>query len=166
VVYYETFKTFLEQLLDDEQQQGYSLQLNFHPKGIFSMGLTGSYRNRDNDPSPSKNVYGYITLSQIPGLKITTTLSATLLETAYLTSKIFSLGIAKDLVKAKLSTGIDYRFVDYSLVNTTQNLLQHIAEWHLTWRLYKKLSFSCYYEGSFDQDNSSHRVYGQMRLGF
>lgn len=166
VVYYETFKTFLEQLLDDEKQQGYSLQLNFHPKGIFSMGVTASYRNRDNDPKASKNLYSYITLSQLPRLNISTTLSATLIETAYLSGRILSLGVSKDLVKAKLSTGVDYRFIDYSFTTSDQNMIQHIGEWYLTWRLYKKLSLSCYYEGSFDTDNTSHRVYAQMRLGF
>jgi hypothetical protein len=130
------------------------------------MGITGSYRNRDNDPQASKNVYGYITLSQIPRLSVSTTFSATFIETAYLSGRILSLGVTKDLVKAKLSTGVDYRFVDYSFVNADQNMIQHIGEWYLTWRLYKKLSLSCYYEGSFDTDNTSHRVYAQMRLGF
>ncbi len=166
VVYYETYKTFLERLLDGDNQQGYSAQVNFHPKGIFSIGVNGSYRLRDKDPNPTKNVYTYITLSQIPRLNVTTTFSATLLETSYMSGKIFSAGFSKDLFKGKVNTGIDYRFVNYNFTVADVALNQHMGEVYFSWRMYKKLSMSVYYEGTFETGNKNHRVYAQMRMGF
>jgi hypothetical protein len=65
VIYYETYKTFLDRLLDPEALQGYLLQVTYHPVSKLSVGVTGGYRFMKQDPRPSKNFYGYVTYSQI-----------------------------------------------------------------------------------------------------
>ena len=92
IIYYETYKDFLERLLDHETLQGWRFQINYRPVKNLSLGVNTGYRFRKEDPKASKNLYGYITYSRIPGLNAAITLSATLLETSYITGNIYSIG--------------------------------------------------------------------------
>ena len=167
VIYYETYKTYLDKLLDNQNLQGYSLQINYSPVNNLSIGGTGSYRFQQADPKPTENVYAYLTYSRIPGINTSITLSTILLRTSYINGKIYSAGLSKDLAAGKLYLGLTYLYVDYHYFNT-ENIptLQNMGEFSLTWRIIRKLLFSVYYEGTFDKYSRYHRVYAQLNLGF
>jgi len=165
VIYYETYKSFLDRLLDPDTWQGYMLQVNYTPVQKLSIGVTGSYRYMPQDPRRSKNLYGYVTYSQIPGIGISATVSVTLLSTSYIQGNIYSAGISRDFVKGKLNAGLAYRYVDYKYY-TEGSLPQNIGEASLTWRIYKRIAFSVYYEGTFEKEHQYNRIYGQLNLGF
>jgi hypothetical protein len=165
-IFYETYKPFLDQLLTNDVLQGYSLQINYRPVSKLSIGATGSYRFQKNDPRQTKNLYGYVSYSQIPGIGIEATLSATLLETGYISGKVYSLEISRDLVRGKLFIGLDYMYVDYKYYNTEFSQIQNVGELNLTWKVIRKLSLSVYYEGTFETLNRYHRIYAQVNLGF
>ncbi len=166
VIYYETYKNFLDKLLDTETLQGYSLQVNYRPVKNLTIGASGAYRFQKNDPRSTKNASIYITYNQIPWLGVAMTGSFTWLETAYLTGKVYSLGISRDLAAGKLFAGLNYRYVDYRYSSLDMGLPQNMAEVNLTWRIYRKISFSVYYEGTFEKINSFNRLYAQLHLGF
>lgn len=167
VIYYETYKTFLEALLDNPTLQGYTLQLNYNPVNSLSIGATGSYRTSKTDPKPTQNVYAYITWSRIPGINTSVTLSAILLKTGYLNGRIYSAGLSKDLAAGKLYLGATYRYVDYHYFNTEfLPTYQNMGEFSLSWRIVRKLVLAVYYEGSFEKLVNNHRVYAQINFGF
>lgn len=166
VVYYETYKTFIEQLLESETQQGYLLQVNVRPMKKMSVGATAGYRFMKSDPNPSKNLYAYLTYSQIPYIDVATTLSATLIKTAFLSGNVYSLNFTRDIIRGKLSGGMGYKFLDYKFLNSNASQLQHMGEISLNWRIKKKLSFSVNYEGTIDSRYMYHRIYGQLSKSF
>ncbi len=166
VIYYETYKTFLEELLDTETLQGYRLQVNYRPIKKLSIGVSGAYRFQKEDPRPTKNLYTYITYSQIPAIKISPTISFIILETGYLSGKIYSVGISRDFFSGRLYTGLAYRYIDYRFSNSGFALVQNLAELSLTWRIIKKLSFSVYYEGTFEKINQYNRIYARLNFRF
>lgn len=167
VIYYETYKTFLETLLDNPTLQGYSLQVNYSPVNKLSIGATASYRFSKTDPKPTQNLYAYLTYSQIPGINTSVTVSTILLRTGYLNGRIYSAGLSKDLASGKLYMGLTYRYVDYHYYNTEYlPTYQNMGEFSLTWRIVRKLLFSVYYEGTFEKINQFHRLYAQINLGF
>jgi hypothetical protein len=167
VIYYETYKTYLETLLDNPTLQGYSLQVNYSPVNKLSIGATGSYRYSKTDPKPTQNLYAYLTYSQIPGINTSATISTILLRTGYLNGRIYSAGLSKDLASGKLYLGFTYRYVDYHYYNTEfLPTYQNMGEFSLTWRIIRKLLFSIYYEGTFEKINQFHRLYAQINLGF
>ena len=159
VIYYETYKDIVDRLLEAATVQGFIFQINLQPVKLLSVGVNVGYRNSKNDPKPSKNLYGYLTYSRIPGINVAATISATILETSYMSGKIFSLGISRDLVPGKLSSGLSYRYVSYKFYSGEMNLVQNMAEVNFTWRILKKLSCGLYYEGTFDQASIFNRVY-------
>jgi hypothetical protein len=167
VIYYETYKSYLDRLLDTQTLQGYSLQVNYNPVNKLSLGATAAYRFMNQDPKPSKNIYVYLTYSQIPGINTSATVSVILLGTSYLNGRIYSAGLSKDLASGKLYLGLTYRYVDYHYFNTEYvPTYQNMGEFSLTWRIIRKLALSVYYEGTFEKVNQFNRIYAQVNWGF
>jgi hypothetical protein len=159
VIYYDTYKNFLDRLIETESLQGFMFQVNYNPVKYLSIGVKTGYRYRKSDPEPSKNLYGYVTYSRVPVLNISTSLSFTLLETSYISGKIISLGFSRDIIKGKLYGSAGYRYVDYHYINADFSIPQNMAEFSLNWNVYKKLSFSLNYEGTFEKVNQYNRIY-------
>ena len=159
IIYYETYKGFIERLLDKEALQGWRFRINYRPAKYIFLGVNAGYRFRKEDPRPTKNLRGYLTYSQVPGIGASLTLSSTWLETSYLNGIIYGLGISKELVSGKLNGGLKYRYVDYLYQNSEEALIQHVGEANLSWMIYRNLSLSVYYEGTFEKEIPYHRLY-------
>lgn len=166
IVYYETYKNIIDQLLDESTLQGYMLQLNYRPIKNLAVGANAGYRFSKNDPAPTKNLYSYVTYSSVPFINASATLSATILETGYMSGNIYSLGFARDLLPGKLYGGISYRYVKYKFISNETPLSQNMGEINLTWRMMKKLSFSFNYEGTFEKDRHFDRIYVNLTQRF
>jgi hypothetical protein len=159
VIYYETYKSTLDQIINPEVLQGYMFSVTYNPINYLSVGARAGYRFRKSDPKPSKNLYAYATYSRIPVLEISATLSATLLETSYISGRIYSLTMSRDLVRGRLFAGLGYHYVDYKYFSTDSKIPQNMAEASLNWIIYKKLSLSLNYEGTFEKINQFNRLY-------
>jgi hypothetical protein len=166
VVYYETYKTFIDRILESEMRQSFRLQADYRISNKITFGLQSGYRFLKSDPRPSKNLYGYLNYYQIPGLNITATLSGTYLESSYLNSKILGASFSRDFFKGKFYTELGYRYVDYNYTESLLKTTQNIGSLNLSWQLAKKLSFSFYYEGTFEKQDMYNRFYLQLRKRF
>ncbi len=150
IIYYETYKDFIDRLLESQTLKGYRLMVNYRPVKNLSLGVKGGIRYRADDPNQgtilfdlikysARDLYSYITYSRVPGINAAATFSFTILESSYMTGNIYSLGLTRDLVPGKLSAGLNYRYVDYNFRNAETPLVQNIGEIDLTWRIVKKL---------------------------
>ncbi|PLX03780.1 MAG: hypothetical protein C0595_05795 [Marinilabiliales bacterium] len=166
LIYYETYKDFVDRLLEDEALQGYRLRINYRPIRKLSIGAWAGYRSRKDDPSPTKNASAYISYSQVPGINASATISATMLETAYLKGNIYSLRLSKDIIPGKLYGSFVYRYVNYDYTYTEGNDLQHVGDINISWRIYKKISFSVAYEGQFENSFTYNRIYANLLTRF
>jgi len=166
IIYYESYKDFLDRLLENETLQGWRFRINYRPAKYLFMGLNAGYRFRKEDPQPTKNVNAYITYSQVPGIGASVTLSTTWIETSYLNGIVYGAGISRNFMSDKLSGGIKYRYVDYLYQNSEMTLIQHVGEANLSWAVYKKLSLSVYYEGTFEKEMPYHRIYFNISQRF
>ncbi|MFK5856300.1 MAG: hypothetical protein QM503_09235 [Bacteroidota bacterium] len=159
MIYYETYKSYVDQLLEQATVEGYRFQVNYRTNKKISMGARVSYRAAKQDPKPTKTLYGYVAFSRIPWIDASATVSVTLLETSYLSGNIYSLGITRDIIPGKLQGRIGYRYVDYTFVNYDASLVQHVGDANITWRMMRKLSLSMNYEGIFESVNNYSRLY-------
>jgi hypothetical protein len=159
IIYYETYKNFIDQLLEDETRQGFRFSFNFRPWKKITLGASAGYRFQKDNPDPSKNMNTYLTMSSIPGLKMSTTLSLVMLQSAYLEGIIYGIRASRDLVKGKLFGELEYRHVSYTYTHVEIPLHQSIAGGRLSWRYSKKLSFSLNYEGEIQNQQINHRIY-------
>jgi hypothetical protein len=166
IIYYETFKSALDRLLESEMQQGYTAQVSYRPLKRLSLGANAGYRNRKDDPKASLNGYFYATFSNIPAINTTASLSATLLQTSYLSGNVYAASLSRDILKQKVFATITYRYQDYAFEHSETSLIQHTGELSLNWNIIKKLSLSANYEGTFDKDYTFNRVYLQLTKRF
>lgn len=166
VMYYETYKTFIDRILEEEMRQGFRLQANYRITRDLSFGLQSGYRYLKSDPHPSKNINSYLTYSNIPGVNLLGTISATYLISSHMTGKVAGINLYRDFFKGKVQPGIGYRYVNYRLPENLLNIIQNIAEANLSWQFYKKMAFSVNYEGTFEETDIYNRVYIQLRKRF
>ncbi len=159
LIFYESYKDFVERLIDEDALQGFRFQITYRPVRNLSVGVKAGYRARKQDPIPTKNIYAYLTYSRIPGIGISATLSATFLETSYLAGGIYSINLSRDIVAGKLFAGASYRYVDYRYTYYEATLNQHVVDVNLNWRIIRHLSLSMAWEGLFQQTYTYQRLF-------
>ena len=166
VIYYETYKTYFDRIMEDEMRQSFRLQASVQISNNITLGVQSGYRFLKSDLHPAKNANGYLTYYQIPVVQISATLSGTYLETSYMTGYALGLNLTRDFIKGKVQTGLGYRYVDYNLSENNVSILQNIAEVNLNVLITKTLYMGAYYEGTFEPQDKYNRVYLQLRKRF
>ncbi len=153
IIYYESYKSFIDQLIEDESRQGLRLSFNHRITKKISWGTHGGMRFQKSGRNPSKNLSTHITYSSIPIIKVRATLRANFLRTDFLDSQIFGARFSKEIIRGKLSGDIYYRWVDYTYKIGSRVLHQDIAGMSLSLRIKKQLSLHLFYEGVLDNTN-------------
>lgn len=166
IVYYESYKSFINQVIDIESRQGISLQANYNTRTNLSFGVRGGYRFKNNNAGESKNIYAYVSYYDIPGIKMSTTVAATYLQSDYLKGPTLNLNLNKDLMKGKLYTDLGYQYVQYGFLRSESILKQNIMNISLSWNIIKNLSLSLNFEEILEKSSQSSRLMLQIRKRF
>ncbi len=122
ILYYETFKTEIENLLDDDEaRQGARIRVNVKPIKNTNVGLSYSKRFQSSGQNASDNMNGYITFSKIPLINGLLNVSYNINASNYLESKILSFRHSRYLFKSKLNVDFYYRIIDYKYTISKTN---------------------------------------------
>jgi hypothetical protein len=166
VIYWESFKSSIDSVLEKEKRQSYRLQANYLITKDLMFGLQGGYRSLKSDPHPSYNAYGYLTYYNIPGINISATISGTYLKSNYMIGEIYGVNISRELFKGKFQTDLGCRFLDYDLVLSALDIHQQVGDINVSWQISRFMSLSLNYEGTFQQKERYNRIYAQLRIRF
>ncbi|MGB5025384.1 MAG: hypothetical protein WBO44_08545 [Saprospiraceae bacterium] len=167
VIYYESYQTFIDQLLAQETRQGFRFQANYSPVRNISINASAFLRYQGNDPKPTTNYVVNLSFTKIPVHKIALSVNGNILESNYFKGTIIGGRISDNFIKGKLNMELNYRNVNYSFFNTESNLKQHIAGANLSFNIFRKTSLMLSYEGTFDKTNSDyHRYYVTINQRF
>lgn len=159
IIYYETYKSYLDQLLDEQMRQGFRFSLNYRPWKKISIGTNAGYRYQQDTPGDSRNLNSYITVSRLPGLQVSATATLTMIHSPYLDGLVYGLRMSRDIIKGKLFGEVQYRIADYRYRNTETSIHQSIAGLNLSWRCSKNLSFAVNYEGEIQTERVNNRFF-------
>ncbi|MCE1199398.1 MAG: hypothetical protein LWW85_10555 [Marinilabiliales bacterium] len=159
IIYYETYKNYIDLMLADATRQGVQFRINYRPWTKVFTNFSASYWDQSNDSKPTTNFNGYLSFSQLPFLQATLSLNANHLQTSYVKGNIYGLRIDKELLNGKLFWSLDYRYVDYLYPVTSQKLLEQIGETDFSLRISRKLSFSINWQGTFEKTETYHQIY-------
>ena len=162
VIYYETYKNLIDQLIDEATRKGFRFSVNYRPMKKITLGANAGYRFQKDNPFPSKNLNTYMTISRVPGLQASATLSATWIQSAFMDGLVYGLRISRDIIRGKLYGELQYRIADYGYRNLEFPIKQSIAGANLSWRITKKLSFACNYEGEIQNHIVTSRIYTNL----
>jgi len=166
LVYYESYKDFLDRLLDDPTLQGWRFRISARPVPYLYAGAHASYRYRKDDPATTRNVHGYVTWARVPALGVSVTGTVTWLQSAYLDGMVYGIGLRRDLLDGKLSAGVKYHYVDHYYRSAETDVAQHVGEAGLSWNICGKLSLTVHYEGTFEPDIGYNRVFAGLSQRF
>jgi len=166
IIYYETYRTSFDHVLETELRQGFRLQAVGRISRNVSYGAQAGYRFLKSDPVPSRNLHTWVTYSQIPLINLSATLSATYIESSHMNGMTGGINLNRDFLTGKLQTGIGYRYMNYKLTETLSGIVRNIAEIRFSWIFYKNYSVALNYEGTFEQKNTYNRIYLQARMRF
>lgn len=157
VIYYETYKTYADSLLEAELRQGVRAGVNYR-LNRFTIGIDGGYRNLGSDISPSKNWGIFGAVSIIPYIKASANLRYTKLETGYLNGDVVNLSVYKNLSEY-LYSSFTYRTVNYKYIRNSYIFRQNIISPELQVSLMKNFTFSLNYEFAFSKKDSYNSFY-------
>ncbi len=144
VLFYETLKTQIEQILDDDiARQGLRFRVNARPYKYVSAGISYSKRFQSNSLNESNNMNGFISLSKIPSIggRLSANFNRNL--SSYMDSRVLSVRHSRMLIENKLDADFYIRVVNYSYVNREiSNIVQEYYGTSLTYNIGKKLALS------------------------
>lgn len=166
-VYWETFKTIPDSILQSAIRTGLSLRMNIRPyKYIWLSGYFG-YEASKYDPSPSRNYGTTIGYNMLPIIQSSAFFSYNRIETGYVSGNYYSANLSKDLLEGFVNLGIGYKHVAYDFTQSSiAQLLQNIGSLDLSFRIYSTSFLSLTYEGTFEQKNTYTRLYINLSTRF
>jgi hypothetical protein len=159
VIYYESNRLYIDQLLSQETRQGMRLMANYNMTPGISINVSSFYRYQQNNPKPTKNYVANINFNNLPYIGTALNLNANTLETYYFNGVILGGRISKNVLKSKVYLELNYRNVNYDFLNSEQLLKQDIVGFATTMQLKKSTSLSISYEGTFEPIKHYHRYF-------
>lgn len=159
IIYYESNRLLVDQLLSQETRQGLRFQANYNISRYINAGGSVFLRYQGNGSPPTKNYVANLSITKIPGINAMLNLNYNVLETQYLTGNIYGARINRDISKGRLNLELNYRKVDYVFSNTEQKLVQDILGLSATINIARLSSIMLSYEGTFEPSNIYHRYF-------
>lgn len=159
IIYYETFKTYAEQLYDDETRKGFKMRMNWKPIRYMYVGVNAGYRLRGGDDRSSYNYSAYLGHSNILKLHLLTRITVSKITSNYLDGNILDIYLSKGLFKNFLTVSSSYKYIDYYYLNNESSLSQRQISGDVSWQLKNKMSFTLSYIGNFEETFDYNQVY-------
>jgi len=157
VIYYETFKNFIDSVFENETRQGFRARITLKPINKIFFGLNYGYRFRKGDLKPSNNYGGYVTYSMIPLIESGLTFSFSKINSSYLNGTIWSLRLYKD-ISWGMSLSLGYRNTKYDFTQNIDNVTQQSLSFSINTRLLNPVYVNLTYEGVFQSTRTSGRI--------
>jgi hypothetical protein len=151
VIYYETYKSLADSLIDHETRQGFRAGVNLHLINNLFIGLSAGYRFQPGDPKPSRNFNGIISYGNIPVIDVTPSVSFTRLISSYIDGSIWGASLSKYLTDFASIT-LNYNHNQYKFL--FGDLKQNILSADLSSRIWQQIFLSFSYEGTFESQNT------------
>lgn len=167
ILYYETFKTEIERLLDDDiARQGFRFSANVRPVPNFGLGATYSKRFQTNDLNKSDNINGYATWSKIPFIGGGLYLNYNRNTSNYMQTNIMSFRHYRTLIKTKLDGELYFRMVDYDYLASEMIVKQQYYGASLSYRIARKLILNVLGELATTDEYDNYRVNARLTKNF
>lgn len=166
IIYYESFQSYADSLLDSETRHGFRARINLRPVNKIITGISYGYNYRGESIQPSTNYNIFLTYTQLPFVNGSVSANYTNLNTNYINGNIYGLSLIHDLISGLSNISIGYRHVLYKYTSTEFELEQHILSAGLYFNIIRYLSLSLSYEGIFESGRSNSLLFVSMNIRF
>jgi len=157
VIYYETFKNFIDSVFENETRRGINLRMNVKPVRNVFVGLNGGYRYQKGDLKPARNFGGYLSYSQLPLVGITPTVSYDKLITSYIEGGVAGVRLTRDICNY-FDLSVYFRNTQYKFYSSIASLNQNSVSVDLSTFLFNPAFLTISYEGIFENPLTTGRI--------
>jgi hypothetical protein len=159
ILYYETLKTDIERLLDDDEaRQGIRLRVNVKPIKYLNTGVSYSKRFQNDSQNKSDNYNAFASYSKIPLIGGRISFNFNMNISNYLESQIYSVRHSRTIIKKKLNADFYFRMVNYKYLHSELTSAQQYYGANFSYRINRKLVFSILGELSARPTENNYRV--------
>lgn len=155
VIFYETYKSFSDSIIQNQTRQGFRAGVNLRPFNNLFISLSAGYRFQPSDPKPSRNFSGTMSYGNIPWLDVIPSVSYIKLMSSYIDGTIWGAGLSKNLMDFA-DVSVNYSNNQYSFL--FGNLKQDILSANLSTRIWQQIYLTLSYEGTFQQQSTWGRI--------
>lgn len=154
-IYFETYKDFLETLLERETRQGLRFRLRYSPIKKLSLSATTNFRYTGDELSSS--YYNLmINYRSLPFLKMPVSISVSNITTNYIKSETISLRFSKKVNK-RINVRVSYKYYQYYYNASDSNNKQNRIGLNVDLNLKSRIYFNIYFEKTIQKErNFSH----------
>lgn len=165
VIYYETFKSFIDSVFENETRQGFNSRITVKPVKYFYIGMNYGYRYRKGDGKPSNNYGGYLSYSKIPFIEAGISISYTNLSSTYIKGEIVGGRLYKDF-DFGFGVSADYSKTIYRFNQDIEDVVQHSISFSINTLLLNPLYTSIVYEGIYQGIRTSGSIMFDLSYRF
>lgn len=158
VIYYETFKSIADSVLENETRQGFRARTMVRPWNNIYISLQYGYRYSKTDAKPSRNYGGSLAFNVIPFIEASTTFDFNRLQSNYVDGYIYSVSLDKYFTELSSDFSIGFRKTEYSFFNNSSKLDEKALLLNFSTSVLRPFSFSISYEGVFESVRTYNRV--------
>ncbi|MCC6410228.1 MAG: hypothetical protein IT270_01135 [Saprospiraceae bacterium] len=158
IIYYESYKSYIDQLIEDETRQGMRFGLNLRPFKMVSIGANASWRFQKSNANDSKNLNAYVNFNRVPVLNTSVSLTANFLQTSYINSKIYGVRLTENFLKGKGNAELYYRLVQYDYPIYEYSTNQHVVGASVSIQVLKGLAIYLFAEHTLDSQNNNYTL--------
>ena len=155
-IYYETYKDFLETLIERETRQGLRFRIGYKPFKKVTFSFMSNFRFQEKELS-SSYFNAMLFYRNIPLIKSNISLSANLIKTNYLDSKSLSVRLSQKIQK-RINLRLEYKYYRYFYPGTEVIRNQNRVGGSLNFYFAKKIYFSVYYEKTLQKERNFSRL--------
>jgi hypothetical protein len=161
IIYYETNKSFIDSLFENETRQGVRLSANVRPLNNLVFGMSGGYRHQKGDKRSSSNYTIFANYSKFPVFNSNINFNLTSLKTGYLNGTTYGIRLNKDFEDPSIGVAAGFRKVIYKFERGGGEMVSDEITGELNFRINREISINVFYEGSYQKDIN----FGRLVLG-
>lgn len=165
VIYYETYKSFLDSIIINELRRGIRLNLVIRPVRGLTIGLNNSFRSQKSDAKPNLNFGVNINYFSIPYLEASPSVSYTRLTNSFSSGYSAGLNLVKNLF-ALIDISAGYKYYNYHFLKSNYRLEQHVYSADAYYSFSRKLSAGLNFERVSDRAITQNRLFIDLTVRF
>lgn len=165
VMYYETYKNFIDSLFSNELRQGARASVSYRAGRGLMLNFSGGYRFKKGDSKSSANYSGFISYYGVPYISGSASYNFTQLSSSYANAVNHTITYRNDIAGG-VSYSAGYRYLKYNYSGrasaSTQNIVFGDMNWNFSGKSYLTLSV----EEAFIGKMAAGRVYIDITTRF
>jgi hypothetical protein len=158
VIYYETFKNFIDSLFENETRQGLRIGTSIRPMNNLFINLTGGLRFSKSDVKKSSNYNGNVVYTNLPFVEGSLNISLSQFNSSFFGGMVYGFTYGRNIDALNLYTSIGWRRNEYSFERNENKISQNSLMFDLSLNLMRHISLSASYEGNFHGKISQGRL--------